>query len=44
MIFPPPSRTVQIVPQTMWDELGSGRFRPANKVKGGPVGIVAWPR
>lgn len=27
-VYPPPSRTVQIVPTGMWDELGSARFRP----------------
>jgi hypothetical protein len=42
--FPPPPRVVNIVPQTMWNELGTGRFTPANQLKGGTPGIVVWPR
>lgn len=43
--FPPPKRTVQIVPQGAWDELGAARYAPANMRTGGPsVGIVHWPR
>ena len=41
--YPPPARAVQIVPQTMWDELGEARFRPVNALAGGPPGIVVWP-
>ena len=43
--FPPPARTVQIVPQAMWDELGPAKYAPANMRKGGPgAGIVLWPK
>lgn len=41
---PPPPRPVQIVPQAMWDELGSARFRPVRSLhRGGAVGIVPGP-
>ena len=39
--FPPPFRPVQIVPQSMWDELGKARHAEANKYSGGPPGIVS---
>lgn len=42
-VFPPPARTVQIVPQRMWEELGDARFAPVSGLKRGPRGIVAWP-
>lgn len=43
--YPPPLKTVQIVPQLLWDELGVARFRPANGRHGGPsIAIVHWPR
>lgn len=43
-LYPPPKRPIQIVPQTMWDELGSARFRPVRSLyRGGPVGIVPGP-
>lgn len=43
-LYAPPSRPVQIVPQTMWDELGSARFRPVRSLyRGGPAGIVPGP-
>ena len=37
-------KPTQIVPQTTWDKLGTGRFSPANQLKGGPRGIVVWPK
>lgn len=41
---PPPKRTVQICPSTMWDLLGTARFAAANMRAGGPSdGIVLWP-
>lgn len=41
---PPLAGRVHIVPQGMWDELGSARMHEVNKVRGGPApGIVAWP-
>jgi Protein of unknown function (DUF3800) len=40
-IYPPPPRAVQIVPQTMWDELGAARYAPVNRYSGGPPGIVS---
>jgi len=43
-LYAPPARPVQIVPQTMWDELGSARFRPVRSLyRGGPAGIVPGP-
>jgi hypothetical protein len=43
--YPPPQRTVQIVPQNTWDLLGSARRAAANQRAGGPsAGIVFWPR
>lgn len=42
-IYPPPARTVQIVPRTMWTELGSAAFAPVNQFSGGTPGIVVAP-
>lgn len=40
----PLKRRVQIVPQTMWDELGSACFRPVRSLRfGDPPGIVPGP-
>jgi hypothetical protein len=40
--YPPPARPVQIVPQSMWDELGDARHHQANMYSSpsGPPGIV----
>jgi hypothetical protein len=38
--YPPPVRPVQIVPQMMWDELGTAAYGEVNKYSGGPAGIV----
>ena len=38
--YPPPVHPVQIVPQSMWDELGTARHWQANMYSGGPLGIV----
>lgn len=44
-VYPPPVRKVPIVPELMWDELGSARMAEVNQRAGGPSpGIVAWPR
>lgn len=40
-LHPPPPRHVQIVPQTMWDELRDARYAPVNMYSGGPPGIVS---
>ncbi len=40
-LYPPPPRPVHVVPQLMWDELGSAAFRPVNMYSGGPPGIVS---
>lgn len=43
-VYPPPRRTREIVPQTMWDELGPARFRPVRAARyGDPPGIVPGP-
>jgi hypothetical protein len=43
-LYPPPARPAQIVPQTMWDELGDARFRPVRAARyGDPPGIVRGP-
>jgi len=43
-LYPPPPRKVQIVPEAMWDELGSARFGAVRRLyRGGPVGIVPGP-
>lgn len=42
-VYPPPARAVQVVPETMWDELADARYADANKLKGGHAGIVCWP-
>lgn len=43
-LYAPPIRPVQIVPQTMWDELGTARFRPVRSARyGDPPGIVPGP-
>lgn len=38
-VFPPPERKVQIVPEALWNELGSAIYRPVNQ-RGGVPGIV----
>lgn len=44
-VFPPPSRPLQLVPETMWDELGDARMAEVNQRSGGPSpGIVEWPK
>jgi hypothetical protein len=44
-IYPPPARPVHVVPELMWDELGSARLAEVNQRSGGPSpGIVAWPK
>jgi hypothetical protein len=42
-VIPPPARKVQIVPQTMWDELGAARLLAVSRLAGGPPGIVKYP-
>jgi hypothetical protein len=44
-LHPPPARhKVQIVPQQMWDELGTARFKPVRSLAGGAaVAIVPGP-
>jgi hypothetical protein len=42
-LYAPPPRPVQIVPQSMWEELGDARLAEVNKLSGGPPGIVSWP-
>jgi hypothetical protein len=48
-IHPPPQRLVPIVPQNMWEELGSATYTEANYLArldhpSDPPGIVSWPR
>lgn len=44
-VYPPPARAVQIVPESMWDELGEARLTEVSQRSGGPSpGIVAWPK
>lgn len=44
-VYAPPPRAVHVVPELMWDELGSARFAEVNQRSGGPSpGIVAWPK
>jgi len=43
-LHPPPNRPVQIVPQTMWDELGAARHWQVRAARhGDPPGIVPGP-
>jgi hypothetical protein len=42
--YAPPARRVNIVPQSMWDELGSARLGAVNQYSGGTAGIVTWPQ
>jgi len=43
--YPPPTRTVPIVPLLLWHELTTARYAAANRRAGGPsLGIVHWPR
>ncbi|HWE58406.1 MAG TPA: DUF3800 domain-containing protein [Solirubrobacteraceae bacterium] len=42
-VYPPPARTGQVVPQTMWDELGVARFLPVRRGSSGPLAIVQGP-
>jgi len=41
--YPPPKRPINIVPQGMWDQLGSARMGAVNQYSGGTPGIVVWP-
>lgn len=43
--YPPPERRVQIVPSTMWEELGTALFTPVRNTRryGGPSAIVPGP-
>lgn len=48
-VHPPPPRHTPIVPQTMWDELGTAIYTDANYLArldhpSEPPGIVSWPR
>jgi hypothetical protein len=48
-IHPPPQQHVPIVPQTMWDELGSAIYEDANYLARldhpeDPPGVISWPR
>ena len=43
-IFPAPARPIQIVPSTMWDELGAALLVDANYFAGGVPGLVKYPR
>lgn len=40
---PSPHPRPIVTPQT-WNRIDTGRFRPANSLKGGTPGIVVWPR
>jgi hypothetical protein len=40
---PPPPKPVNIVPQSMWDELDTARLLAVSALRGGPPGIVAYP-
>jgi hypothetical protein len=44
-LYAPPARDVQIVPQTMWDELGTARVARVRNINRypGPLGIVPGP-
>jgi hypothetical protein len=42
-LYAPTPRPVNIVPQNMWDELGTAAFAKVNALSGGPPGIVSWP-
>lgn len=42
-VVPPPPRAVQIVPQHMWDELGTARLLAVSQVNHGPPGLVVYP-
>jgi hypothetical protein len=44
-VFPPTTKTSEIVPELMWDELADARLAEVNQRSGGPSpGIVAWPK
>jgi hypothetical protein len=44
-LYPPPRRDVQIVPETMWDELGTARLARVRNIRRypGPLAIVPGP-
>jgi hypothetical protein len=42
-VYQPPPKLVPIVPQTMWNELGTARYLPVSGVAGGPPGLVVGP-
>jgi len=39
-IYAPGKKLGQIVPQTMWTELGHARYKPVSELAGGPDGLV----
>jgi hypothetical protein len=41
--YPPRPRPINVVPASMWDELGTARFAAVNQLMGGTPGIVKWP-
>jgi hypothetical protein len=44
-VFPPPDRSVQIVPATMWEELGAAALAEVNEPQVGCMrGIIEWPQ
>jgi hypothetical protein len=43
-VFPPPTRSVQIVPARMWKELGAALAEVNEPLDGAIRGIVEWPR
>jgi hypothetical protein len=43
-VYAPPERNVQIVPQSLWLELGDAILTEVNMVSGGTPGIVVWPK
>jgi hypothetical protein len=42
-LYPPPPGSV-VVPQKMWEELGTAIYKDANYLAGGPPGVASWPK
>jgi Protein of unknown function (DUF3800) len=43
-VFPPPARSIQIVPTKMWEELGAALAEVDEPREASIRGIVEWPR
>jgi hypothetical protein len=43
-IYKPGRRVEKVVPQETWEEIGAARLQEVSSLKGGPSGLVVWPK